>query len=451
MRRVGASSPAPGRPRRGGPRRGGPRRWRPPGAGRPSAAGCWAGGPGRWRGRWEPGPGQALAALQRPPEEGGAVRAEPRLALDPLQPAAQLRSSAPAASPGRGPAGRGPPGAAPPAGRAPGRDSRSAAIPSWFVRRLANLRVIDRARSLRRAGFELRIHPSSSGRMMHLKTAAFLRPPPRPDRRPGELHAELVLGGVARDRARDLRRRSRDRRVPRPVRSAVARRRAPPRHAARPRPNARCSGSSRRAPLLPSLSLVEKTVFRFDRAARRARALRGQRAQAAAAVEVREELGRDDRGEAALEQRRCAAAARRRAPRARRRSWPDRTARSSRATAATAARRPTPRAAGAVDHRLGAEHQLARAAGRARQVARGDLAQDPLVAAAAELEPRRERRGERDDLLVEERETAARGRRPSRRGRPCRRAGGRRARTRSRRTGSGGAGASASARRSSQA
>lgn len=47
-------------------------------------------------------------------------------------------------------------------------------IPSWFVRRLANLRVIDRARTLRRAGFELRIHPSSAGRMMHLKTAAFL-------------------------------------------------------------------------------------------------------------------------------------------------------------------------------------------------------------------------------------------------------------------------------------
>ena len=48
------------------------------------------------------------------------------------------------------------------------------AIPAWFVRRLANLRVVDRARSLRRAGFELRIHPSASGRMMHLKTAALL-------------------------------------------------------------------------------------------------------------------------------------------------------------------------------------------------------------------------------------------------------------------------------------
>lgn len=48
------------------------------------------------------------------------------------------------------------------------------AIPSWFVRRLANLRVVDRARALARAGFELRIHPSAAGRMMHLKTAAFL-------------------------------------------------------------------------------------------------------------------------------------------------------------------------------------------------------------------------------------------------------------------------------------
>ena len=42
------------------------------------------------------------------------------------------------------------------------------------MHRLANLRVIDRARGIRRAGFELRIHPSASGRMMHLKTAAFL-------------------------------------------------------------------------------------------------------------------------------------------------------------------------------------------------------------------------------------------------------------------------------------
>jgi phosphatidylserine/phosphatidylglycerophosphate/cardiolipin synthase-like enzyme len=48
------------------------------------------------------------------------------------------------------------------------------AFPAWFVRRLANLRVIDRARARRRAGFELRIHPSAPGRMMHLKTAAFL-------------------------------------------------------------------------------------------------------------------------------------------------------------------------------------------------------------------------------------------------------------------------------------
>jgi phosphatidylserine/phosphatidylglycerophosphate/cardiolipin synthase-like enzyme len=48
------------------------------------------------------------------------------------------------------------------------------AIPAWFVRRLANLPVVDRARSRARAGFELRIHPSAAGRMMHLKTAAFL-------------------------------------------------------------------------------------------------------------------------------------------------------------------------------------------------------------------------------------------------------------------------------------
>jgi phosphatidylserine/phosphatidylglycerophosphate/cardiolipin synthase-like enzyme len=45
---------------------------------------------------------------------------------------------------------------------------------AWFVRRLANYRVIDRARSVHRGNFELRVHRSDNGRMMHLKTAAFL-------------------------------------------------------------------------------------------------------------------------------------------------------------------------------------------------------------------------------------------------------------------------------------
>lgn len=59
-------------------------------------------------------------------------------------------------------------------------------VPAWFVRRLANLRVIDRAAELARPGFALRIHRSARGRMMHLKTAAFLRR----DRR-------FVIGGQA--------------------------------------------------------------------------------------------------------------------------------------------------------------------------------------------------------------------------------------------------------------
>jgi hypothetical protein len=59
-------------------------------------------------------------------------------------------------------------------------------IPAWFVRRLANLRVIERARALARPGFELRIHRSANGRMMHLKTAAFLG-----------RHRRFVIGGQA--------------------------------------------------------------------------------------------------------------------------------------------------------------------------------------------------------------------------------------------------------------
>ncbi len=47
-------------------------------------------------------------------------------------------------------------------------------VPSWFIRSLANARVTERARTLAGPGFELRVHPSAGGRMMHLKTAAFL-------------------------------------------------------------------------------------------------------------------------------------------------------------------------------------------------------------------------------------------------------------------------------------
>ena len=47
-------------------------------------------------------------------------------------------------------------------------------VVSWFIRSLANLRVIERASELLGPRFELRVHPSSNGRMMHLKTAAFV-------------------------------------------------------------------------------------------------------------------------------------------------------------------------------------------------------------------------------------------------------------------------------------
>jgi phosphatidylserine/phosphatidylglycerophosphate/cardiolipin synthase-like enzyme len=47
-------------------------------------------------------------------------------------------------------------------------------VESWFVQKLANLRVIERARALAGPRFALRIHPSAAGPMMHLKTAAFV-------------------------------------------------------------------------------------------------------------------------------------------------------------------------------------------------------------------------------------------------------------------------------------
>jgi phosphatidylserine/phosphatidylglycerophosphate/cardiolipin synthase-like enzyme len=47
-------------------------------------------------------------------------------------------------------------------------------VQAWFVQKLANLRVIERARALAGPRFSLRIHPSAQGRMMHLKTAAFI-------------------------------------------------------------------------------------------------------------------------------------------------------------------------------------------------------------------------------------------------------------------------------------
>jgi phosphatidylserine/phosphatidylglycerophosphate/cardiolipin synthase-like enzyme len=60
-------------------------------------------------------------------------------------------------------------------------------VPSWFVRALANLRVIERAAARARPGFELRVHPSANRRMMHLKTCAFAG-----DRRP-----PFLIGGQA--------------------------------------------------------------------------------------------------------------------------------------------------------------------------------------------------------------------------------------------------------------
>jgi phosphatidylserine/phosphatidylglycerophosphate/cardiolipin synthase-like enzyme len=50
------------------------------------------------------------------------------------------------------------------------------AVDAWFVQKLANLRVIERARAIAGPRFALRIHPSARGQMMHLKTAAFVGP-----------------------------------------------------------------------------------------------------------------------------------------------------------------------------------------------------------------------------------------------------------------------------------
>jgi phosphatidylserine/phosphatidylglycerophosphate/cardiolipin synthase-like enzyme len=60
-------------------------------------------------------------------------------------------------------------------------------IPSWFVRALANLRVIERAAARARPGFALRVHPSANRRMMHLKTCAF----------DGPRRAPFLIGGQA--------------------------------------------------------------------------------------------------------------------------------------------------------------------------------------------------------------------------------------------------------------
>lgn len=47
-------------------------------------------------------------------------------------------------------------------------------VAGWLVRNLVNLRCTARARARAAPGFELRVHRSADGRMMHLKTAAFL-------------------------------------------------------------------------------------------------------------------------------------------------------------------------------------------------------------------------------------------------------------------------------------
>jgi phosphatidylserine/phosphatidylglycerophosphate/cardiolipin synthase-like enzyme len=133
------------------------------------------------------------------------------------------------------------------------------AIPSWFVRRLANLRVIDRARGIRRAGFELRIHPSASGRMMHLKTAAILGRRGRtliggqanytPNSFSGAwLETGLAITGA--DHANG---------VDHVIDAFLAQLDPLWRAAAPPRPAAPLAGAAHRA----LLSLVEKTVFRF--------------------------------------------------------------------------------------------------------------------------------------------------------------------------------------------
>jgi hypothetical protein len=49
-------------------------------------------------------------------------------------------------------------------------------VEAWVVQKLANLRVIERARALAGPRFALRVHGSAPGPMMHLKTAAFSGP-----------------------------------------------------------------------------------------------------------------------------------------------------------------------------------------------------------------------------------------------------------------------------------
>lgn len=58
-------------------------------------------------------------------------------------------------------------------------------LASWAVRTLVNLRVVVRAAAVDVDGFELRVHASGDGRMMHMKTAGFSGPAP------------LVIGGQA--------------------------------------------------------------------------------------------------------------------------------------------------------------------------------------------------------------------------------------------------------------
>ncbi|HWO26297.1 MAG TPA: phospholipase D-like domain-containing protein [Kofleriaceae bacterium] len=127
------------------------------------------------------------------------------------------------------------------------------AFPSWFVRRLANLRVIDRARGICRAGFELRIHPSASGRMMHLKTAAFLGRRGRAliggqaNYTPNSFSGAWLETGLAITGADHV------------IDAFLAQFAQLWRAAAPPRPAAPLAGAAHRA----LLSLVEKTVFRF--------------------------------------------------------------------------------------------------------------------------------------------------------------------------------------------
>jgi phosphatidylserine/phosphatidylglycerophosphate/cardiolipin synthase-like enzyme len=46
-------------------------------------------------------------------------------------------------------------------------------VGGWFVRQLANQRVVARARRTLASGLEMRVHSSKHGRMMHLKCAGF--------------------------------------------------------------------------------------------------------------------------------------------------------------------------------------------------------------------------------------------------------------------------------------